>query len=116
MANLRPQNTFVSVPHTKESAYGTAIASGSIDKKYDLVEPSLAEVVKTTVSDKEYIKGHEFMADTVNTGALTLYADTAQDATIPLVFPASYELAALLWIMALGTNTTTGVGPYTHTI
>jgi hypothetical protein len=116
MGNLRPQNTFITLSHTKESAYGSALSDGSIDKRYDLVETSLAQVDRTFISDMELIKGTEFAVDTVNTGALVLYKELHSDVTIPGVWPGSYELAGLLWSLALGNKATTGAGPYTHTL
>lgn len=108
---LRPQNTFIVLSHTpKETAYGTAVADGSIDQLYSLVEPSLSEVTREKIYDEEEIKGHEFAAD--NAKMATLW----QDATVPLVFPGSYEVLGLIYAQALGALATAGVGPYTHTI
>src|SRR5687767_6452169 len=109
---LRPQNAFLVLPiAVKEAAYSTAVADGSITSMFALSEPSLSETMLEWEDDADEIKGHEFPAD------LTKRTELFRDTTIPAVFPASTEIAGLLFAQALGALTTTGAGdPYTHTI
>ena len=112
MANLRPQSNIVALTYTKEAAYGTAVADGSITKLYDLMEPTLAEVSQEMTYDEEMIKGHEFPIDTAYN------VITSNDVTIPLSFWASPEICGLLFAAALGSISTSGPVStiYTHTI
>lgn len=94
----------------KETAYGTAVADGSITKLYPLAEAVNPEVTRERIYDDEQIKGHEFAMDTAQETVLF------QDATVPVSFPASAETAGLLYSLGLGALSTSGAGPYVHTI
>lgn len=110
MSILRPQSNFMALSYTKEVAYGTATANGSIDKLFDLVEPAIADVTQEYTFDNTMIKNNEFNVDTAYNAIIN------NDATLPLSFWASSEIAGLLLGQALGSISTSGVGPYTHTI
>lgn len=110
MANLRPQSNFLAVPYTKEAAYGTAIANGSIDKLFDLVEPVVVDTTQEYTFDNQMIKDNEFNVDTAYNAIIS------NDATLPMSFWASPELAALVFGQALGVIGSSAGPPYTHTI
>ena len=67
----RPQCTKFAATFVKETAYGTAVANGSITQRYDPQEPILLGLTKTKVDDGDRIKGHEFPSDAVNKDIIT---------------------------------------------
>lgn len=108
---FRPQCTRIGMSFVAESAYGTQVAAGSIDKLYEPLEPVLPNWTQTRIDDAEDIKGHEFPE---NTG---LDIVTAQDCEIPFSFPASYSIVGLLFSFMLQDMTVTGTAdPYTHEV
>ena len=48
---------------TKETAYGTGIADGSLDKMFHIINPDLPEITLDTIDDQAFIRGHEFLDD-----------------------------------------------------
>lgn len=110
MANLRPQSNFAVVPFTKESAYGSAIANASVDQLFDLAEPTIVDTTQEYTFDNTMIKNNEFNVDTAYNAIIS------NDATIPLSFWASPEIAGLLFGQALGVIGTSGSGTFTHAI
>ena len=109
-ALLRPQLTKLTLSYVKEAAYGTEVVDGSVTKRFDFLQPNLADLTQEAVNDSDIIKGHEFQRDDVYNILIN------QDITKPFEFVASAELLGLILSMAHGTVVAAGSGPYTHTI
>jgi len=107
----RPQCNQFATTFTKETAYGTAVANGSINKRYDPQEPIILGLVKTKVDDADKIKGHEFPSDPTNKDIVV-----ARDITVPFSFDSSVELLGLLGAIFFGADSVTGSMPnFVHT-
>lgn len=98
---------------TKETAYGTGIADGSLDKMFHIINPDLPEITLDTIDDQAFIRGHEFLDD--NTAFKILF----QNVTFSLTgVPLSAEFLGWLLAAAMGNITSAQImtsGDYDHT-
>ena len=91
---LRPQCNRLAVSINDESAYGTAIVAGSINRRINPREPVFLNPSVTRVGNESIIKGSEFATDPANRTV-----KTAQDIDIP--FTVDGGLSTLGWCLAL---------------
>jgi len=108
----RPQCNKFETSFTKETAYGTAVADGSINKRYDPQEPIILGLTKTKVDDADRIKGHEFPTDPTNKDIII-----ARDIEIPFSFDSSVEILGILGATFFGADVVSGTMPnFVHTL
>lgn len=91
----------------KESAFGTAIADADLTSMVKMTEINFAEIDTEYRTDEDEINGY---------AGATEHEVEAKRGMLARKFKGSVEVIAAFVIWALGRLTTTGVGPYTHTV
>jgi hypothetical protein len=90
-----------------ESAYGTATADIDHDQLFEPMEPILPEATIESVTDAEFLKGHEWGEN--------VYQIVSQDCTIPFSFALNFEQLGLFLWLAMGVVSTSGApSDYVH--
>jgi len=112
--STRPQCERVVSSNSAETAYGTAIADGSLTEMFSLVDNVLPDRSQDIVDDTDLLKGHEFREDA------NAYEVLFDNINIPMNnVPASAEFLAWLFASALGDVTSTEIsasGDFDHEI
>lgn len=108
----RPECNVLVTALTKETAYGTATADGSLLSKFHLMEPAVSEPALETTDDNDLLKEHEFPEATA--AYKILFTDHIFDLAN---IPASAEFLAWILARAFGLTTSSQIatsGDYNH--